>query len=416
MPSLSEQLKALGVTVGAAGIHKRPPSGLFTLDTVLHGEVVHTHFGETYVVETHYHRITTHNSSISNLTAPLDGLAKWAQDARLLSLEPEKIAFIDTETTGLSGGTGTYAFLIGAGKFEASGFRLAQFFLRDPGEEPAQLAALESFLAPCEALVSYNGKAFDLPLIRTRFTSHGLRSPLFEYAHIDLLHLARRLWRGRLSNRSLGSIEVHILGAQRNEEDVPGWMIPQFYFDYLRSGDARPLKRVFYHNAMDILSLTLLLNHTAQILSAPLNYEPEHLHDIISLAALFEDLSDTDTAKRLYVQALESLKARTTSSEHQDWRLKALMRLALIYKRQGDFTSALNYWERAAEFDDFQAIEEIAKFYEHRAKDYQQAIQWVIAALNRLQRSNIPAYEVATWSERFTYRLARLVRKQRNSR
>src|SRR4030067_1036414 len=141
--------------------------------------------------------------------------------------------------------------------------------MRDPFEEPAMLLALEEFLAPCKTLVTFNGKSFDAPLLTTRYTLQGWPSPMGRMAHIDLLHLARRLWRDRLPSRTLSNLEVQILGAQRSEEEIPGWMIPQMYFDFLRDGDARPMKRVFYHNEMDVLSMAALLNLVVNLLENP---------------------------------------------------------------------------------------------------------------------------------------------------
>jgi len=145
----------------------------------------------------------------------------------------EEIRTVDTETTGLAGGSGTYTFMVGIGRFEGDEFRLAQFFLRDPSEEAAQLAAIEKFLAPCQAVVSFNGKSFDLPLLNSRYLINGCPPPLAGAAHIDLLHLSRRLWRARLPSRTLGNLEAKILGLTRAQQDVPGWMIPDLFLDRL---------------------------------------------------------------------------------------------------------------------------------------------------------------------------------------
>ncbi len=205
MPTLSDKLKSLGVNVGAANLPSRTdlrtpdlrrPSE--NLDLVLNGRRFETLIGETYVVEQTLPVGSPYGCCSLHLTAPLDVISIWAGDDRIRSMPPQGFAFLDTETTGLSGGTGTYAFLIGVGKFEGDNFHLAQFFMRDPLEEPAQLAALEEFLAPCQALVTYNGKAFDIPLLVARYVTHGIQIPFRDYAHIDLLHLSRRLWRDRL--------------------------------------------------------------------------------------------------------------------------------------------------------------------------------------------------------------------------
>ncbi len=274
MSSLSERLKSLGVKVGAQDLPapqpRQSPPHVHVLEQILSGHPLETHQGETFVVDEYYAADYQLGNSGIQLTAPLNRIAEWAGEHRISEFPPQSFAFIDTETTGLSGGTGTYAFLIGAGRFEGDAFHLAQFFIRDPSEEPAHLAALEEFLAPCDALVTFNGKAFDIPLLNTRYIAQGWRPPFKESAHVDLLHLARRLWRDRLPSRTLGNLEVQILGATRTDEDVPGWMIPSLYFDFLRSGEAQPLKSVFYHNAVDVVSMAALFNHMAGLLADPL--------------------------------------------------------------------------------------------------------------------------------------------------
>lgn len=409
MPSLSDKLKALGVQVGAQDLGPPKHRNPYTIEAVLDGHPYDTHFGETFVVEGIYPPEYLHGNSGLVLDAPLNILADWAGDPRISDLAPQSFAFIDTETTGLSGGTGTYAFLIGAGRFDGEEFHLAQFFMRDPIEEPAQLAALEEFMAPCNALVSYNGKAFDIPLLTTRFVSQGWRTPFGDLAHVDLLHLARRLWRDRLPSRTLGNIEAHILGTTRTGDDIPGWMIPQMYFDYLRSGDARPLKSVFYHNAMDVLSLAALLNHSSKILSDPIHEVVEHGIDIIALAKLFEDLNDLDSATRLYVHALDHEDAKENRIP-KDLLLQAIQRLAMIHKRQDNFETAVKLWEEAAGHRHIEAHIELAKYYEHRKREYPEAIFWTQTAIELLNSKEFSAYERHHWLPELNHRLERLQR------
>ncbi|MDO9349176.1 MAG: ribonuclease H-like domain-containing protein, partial [Anaerolineales bacterium] len=257
MPSLADKLKSLGVKVGTSEITLPAPKlkTVVPIEEVVDGRYISTRHGDTFVYENHYPLDYHHGVVPLCPPAPLNTLAQWANDMRLADLPLEAFAFLDTETSGLSGGTGTYAFMVGAGRFEAGTFRLLQFFMRDPGEEPALLEALADFLAPAQALVTYNGKAFDAPLLVTRYSLHSIPIPFKDYSHVDLLPLARRLWRDRLPSRSLKYIEENVLGAPRNSQEVPGYEIPYIYFDYLRSGDARPLAGVFYHNAMDIVAL-----------------------------------------------------------------------------------------------------------------------------------------------------------------
>lgn len=418
MLTLSDKLKALGVKVGAQDLKptsKLPADSL--LEAVIPGRVLPTSHGETYVVEKRVLVGEAHGRIPLALTAPLQTLGLWAGTPGVENLPREAFAFLDTETTGLSGGTGTYAFLIGAGRFDGDTFYLAQFFLRDLYEEPAQLAALEDFLAPCQAVVSFNGKAFDAPLLNTRFTLQGWRSPLSELPHIDLLHLARRLWKNRLPKRALIDLEAQILGAQRTEEDIPGWMAPQYYTEYLHDGNPQPLKSVFYHNAMDILSLAALLEHAGQLLSAPFEHGSQYGVDLIALAHLFEDLQEIDTASRLYIHGLEHQDFHSPNPP-RDVLIDALQRLAQIHKRQDNFPAAIILWEQAAQHQHLDACIELAKYYEHRARHYQQAIHWTNIAIQLVGERRLPnhtnrlaAYEAQQWLDELNHRMERLQRK-----
>ncbi|MBU2609487.1 MAG: ribonuclease H-like domain-containing protein [Chloroflexi bacterium] len=297
--SIADKLKSLGVKVGTVEIRPpapKPKSGI-PIEEVVDGRYISTCQGDTFVYESHYPLDYSHGVVPLCPIAPLHTLAQWAKDMRLADLPLEAFAFLDTETSGLSGGTGTYAFMVGAGRFEAGTFRLLQFFMHDPGEEPALLEALADFLAPAQALVTYNGKAFDAPLLVTRYSLHSIPLPFKDYSHVDLLPLARRLWRDRLPSRSLKYIEENVLAAPRSSQEVPGYEIPYLYFDYLRSGDARPLAGVFYHNAMDILALAALLKHVSHMLAEPLHESIQHGLDRIALAKLFEDLGHRSQVK-----------------------------------------------------------------------------------------------------------------------
>ncbi len=419
MPSLSDKLKSLGVQMGTQNIPAPREEKPFTFENVLGGHLLETHHGETYVVESHYSIGAPHGQGKLEIEASLDVLGRWLKDEAIVQLPAQSFAFIDTETTGLSGGSGTYAFLIGVGRFEAHEFHLAQFFMHDPIEESAQLAAFEEFIAPCQALVSFNGKTFDIPILNTRFTAQGLHSPLKDLVHIDLLHLARRLWRNRLPSRTLGNIEVQILDASRSEEDVPGWMIPSLFFDYLRNGDARPLRSVFYHNAIDVISLAALLNHIAGLLSDPILTSSAYGADIIALARLFEDMHDLDTATQLYIHGLNHEDAQQERLPRAVL-LDAISRLAHIYKNNGDITSAISLWEQAAQHQHIPGFVELAKVYEHQLKEYDTAVYWSQAAVELCINQNsaesktdfLTAAQFQQWQAEFQHRLERLERKK----
>jgi tetratricopeptide (TPR) repeat protein len=319
-------------------------------------------------------------------------------------LQLSQLAFLDTETTGLSGGTGTYAFMVGLGRFVDGDFHLALFFMQNPGEEAALLEAVANFLAPCAALVTFNGKSFDAPLLRTRYALNSIPCPFDGFAHIDLLPLARRLWRDRLPSRALKYLEEHIMAAPRSHEEVPGYEIPWLYFDFLRTGDARPLNRVFYHNAMDVVAMAALLSLTAGLLADPHGSDLEHGQDVIALARLFEDLNRWDDAALLYERGL-----KTTLPEADFWQ--AVRRLSTLQRKRGDMETALRLWKQAADEGHIYAHVELAKYYEHSRRDPAAALQWTRSAIAHTQEADMPKYMRAHWMEELEHRMERLLGK-----
>lgn len=409
MSSLADKLKSLGVKTGSL----LPPTRTVptptktvshTIDSVVAGTFVHTPRGEAFVTEQAFDRDYLHGNISPYSDFPLSLISQWANDTRITSLPISKFAFLDTETSGVSGGTGTYAFLVGAARFVDDKFVLQQFFLRDPSEEPAMLEALINFLAPCEGLVTFNGKAFDAPLLVTRYSLHRIPVPFKGYVHLDLLPLARRLWRDRLPSRALKYLEEHVLGFTRTSEEVPGYEIPWLYFDYLRSGDARPLGGVFYHNAMDVVAMAALLGHVSELLDDPYNGRVEHGLDFIALGKLFEDLGHWDEAARLFERGLE------LGLEEADFGM-AVKRLSILQKKRGDMDQAIRLWEDAAGKGHIYAYIELAKYYEHKVRDTAASIQWAELARSEVEKADLPVYIGKHWLGEIDHRLARLKRK-----
>jgi len=411
MPSLSDRLKSLGVVVGTQHlpIPKPPPTEQYPIEQVLAGDHWQTSAGEVFVVETNYNADFLRGAVKLKPTAPLDTIAAYAQAPQITEFDIEEFAFIDTETTGLGLGAGVYTFMVGIGRFEGPHFRLAQFFLREPGEETAQLAAIESFLAPCKAWVSFNGKSFDIPLLNNRYIINGWPIPLQGASHIDLLHLARRIWKARLPSRALGDLEAQILGTTRTQQDVPGWMIADLYFDYLHTRDARPLLGVFYHNEIDVVSLAALLAYMADMLADPLNGGIEHGLDLIAIGKLYADLGLLETAVQIYQRGLE----RTDLGKEAYWQ--ALQELSFLYKKQDDFVSACQLWEQAAQEGQLYAHIELAKACEHRHKDFNAAQYWTQTAIEIVTAPDYSAYERLQTLPELEHRLARLESKQEKS-
>ncbi len=335
--------------------------------------------------------------------------------------------FLDLETTGLAGGTGTYAFLIGLGRLTTAGFTVEQFFLRELADEAALLEALAPQLSTAQAVVTYNGKLFDVPVLETRYRLARLRWP-YETSpaagaaglkgekpvtHLDLLYPARQMWKVRWGSARLLDLESGLLGYERTE-DVPGSLIPQLYFDYLRSGDERPLASVFRHNVEDVVTLAAL---TARLLE--LAAQPEAAADSLeqfALGRLFERAREFDRARMLYEQALGDSPPEEIASAVR-------YRLALLCKRQRDYRRALALWQELAQADSAGAdgttlavYEELAICYEHRLDDPEAAAEVTQRALAQLDyQFNDEAPERARFRRvrrRFAHRLSRLRRRQ----
>jgi len=285
-------------------------------------------------------------------------------------------AFLDTETTGLAGGSGTCAFLIGVGRIAPEGFRLRQFFLRDFGEEPSVLEALSAELASARTLVTYNGRAFDVPLLETRYRMNRARPPFAALDHVDLLYGARRLWRLRLENCKLQQLEREIVGFER-EGDIPGEQIPTAYFDFLRGQGAAWLAQVFEHNALDIVTLACVAAVLPQRFHAPSNLSIEHPEEMVSMGRWLRQSARADEALALFREAA----ARGLRDELMS---RTLWDVALIERRRKRWEAAVAVWSELAAFaNPHQAasLVELAKHYEHREKNYAMALEWVTQAL-----------------------------------
>lgn len=317
--------------------------------------------------------------------------------------------FIDLETTGLAGGTGTYAFLVGLGHIELDHIVVRQFLLPDFQHEWLLLQQVENNLQSIENIVSFNGKSYDIPLLRNRFILNRMDSLLDEKLHIDLLHLSRRLWKKRLTSCDLQNLEYVILGQERFS-DVPGEMIPQIYFEYIRKREAVLLRQVLEHNFHDIVNLILLTMQVGQIVEDPLHTLTYH-EDIFSLAKFYVQNNDTATA----IPLLENV---ITNDADSLLRKEATLMLSLAQKKMGNFqrSSDLMKGLLQQQRDHPQAIVELAKYYEHKEKNYLAALQLVeqgirfIETLEQLDRHS----PLIPLKESLTYRYHRLQRKTRS--
>ncbi len=370
------------------------------------GDELSTPYGAAFRIDTPYSLDHVHGSSALASVLDYESVlaAEVVRQPKLAGASFERMAFLDTETTGLAGGAGTLVFLVGVGTFEGDTFRLRQYFLRDPSEEPGMLSALQDDLEAIQGFVTFNGQAFDVPLLEMRYRV-GLRQdwPLTGWPQLDLLHPARRLWRRSLPDCSLGTIEREVLGVSRSQEDIPGSLIPAMYLDYLRTGDASDMARVLYHNAIDILSLVGL---TSLILDRHRLQDPAGLSaaEALGLAVWHQTSGRTGEAESAWQAAV--------SANERAIKLEALRRYGAHLKRRGRRGEALSGWQAWHELApaDPQPCIELAKYYEWEAGDLEEAIVWAEAGLTCLDRWPADWRKDHTTAE-IEHRLQRLARK-----
>ena len=376
------------------------------LEELVEGMRVENERGEFFLVETAVHLEVRHGdvplsrfhaiepSTVSVLTAEPD----------LEDFDLRRAVFLDTETTGLAGGAGTAAFLIGVGWVDGERFRVRQYFMRDYHEEAALLHALAEELRRFDRLVTFNGKMFDVPLLDARFRLNRGRFPLASAPHLDLLHPARRLWKARLESCRLQSLEAGLMGLRR-AGDIPGEEIPQVYFDWVRRRDARMLARVFEHNRQDIVSLAALAVLACQWVEEGRAEDPR---DVFSLARVLERARLYDRSEAEYRRALALGPGAL--------RGPALLRLAWRAKRAGDGTRATALWLEAGEAGEVEGWRELAIHHEHRTKDLDEALAAVargVALVGPEDHRDVRAWHQAEGFERRHQRLVgKLERKK----
>ncbi|MHC1784771.1 MAG: ribonuclease H-like domain-containing protein [Anaerolineaceae bacterium] len=397
--SLSDRLKSLGVQLGANGIASKKITG-FPIENVLEGELESTPEGEVFSIHKVFEVGYRHGRISMKPEFEFPDHTRWARVPEEEIITPFDLLFLDTETTGLAGGTGTLVFMVGLGYFQKDGFHLVQLFLKTPADVTTFLNKLENISRPFKALSTYNGKAFDIPLLNSQCILNHLPPYLKPKAHFDLLPLARRLWSNRLPSRTLKDVENEILGVKRTSEEIPGWMIPEMYTDYLKSGDSRPLVGVFYHNAVDILSLAGLFIHTADLLADPTALPDYSLIDVYSVARLFNDLGDE---KRCYDLFDLCLKNNIDS----EFLPRVINHLALYHRRHEEWDQAVELWKTCASLNDAFACIELAKYYEHIAQDYPNALEWCLKA----GKLTGPYFRYNQNDEQIQHRQARLEKK-----
>ena len=384
-----------GTTPSAVPVATSSQPDIASAASTLGGSVRERAEGGVIVVDREYRADDLHGFSrigdiIETLNEERDALAAIARAWPTKAIS-SPLLFLDLETTGLFTGAGTQAFLVGCAAIDGDAIRVRQFLMPGFEHERAVLAELAAFAATHGALVTYNGKTFDVPLIETRFLFHRLPFPLAETPHLDMLHPARRLWRGRPatagpdpdeSSCSLSVLEKHLAGLHR-VGDVPGFEIPSRYFQFVRDGDARPLEAVLEHNRLDLVSLAAVMARALTLVSRGPR-ESSNPHECLGLARLYECAGAHDNAEGALLRCIDL--ARRIGTE-PDVHADGLRRLAWLRRRSGRVHEAAEVWRELAALPRCaaalrrEAKEALAIYHEHRSRDLGEARSLVLDVL-----------------------------------
>ncbi len=398
MESFSDKLKNLGFKP-AVSVPNSNKKHRITLEEKIGGCVVSNSLGEFVLKEENYPTGYRHGNVIFRDQCDSDALQRIARLSRAVT-SLEQYVFLDTETSGLSGGTGTFAFLVGIGQFRKTGFLLQQFIIRDPLEEGAMLLNLANSIHDTDVFVTYNGKSFDLPILLNRYRLNRLPVDFKANDHLDLLHVARKIWKNQLPACGLKDMERDVIKFTRTDEDIPGWLIPDIYFDYLRSNDPEKISNVVYHNAIDVVSLAALFLHTSCLINQNNEHGDMTAGDLIALGKAYADIGEIQKAINIYAKLRDLFPTDTLSCE-------VSLRMGSLYKKLEDLDSSLVNWTMAAEQGKLEACIELSKYFEHKIRDFKQALTWAIKA-------EIIAYDIKTdkrLSDSIRHRIERIERK-----
>jgi uncharacterized protein len=385
---------------------------------ILGGRTVATAFGDCLVIDRRYESDRRHGGiAIGDCeVGDLDVLK--VLDPSLPGVGPgqgggqeTRTVFVDLETTGLSGGAGTMAFLVGCGYFDFGAFQVRQFLLTSYRAERALLAAVSDFFGGADLLVTYNGKTFDVPVMETRWMFHRMAPPLEGVPHFDTLHAARRLWKGRMeaddASCRLSALERALFDVRR-VGDVDGFEIPSRYFRFLRTGDPRPLEPVLEHNRLDLVSLAAVTARAARMVDDGADGCPDGAQ-ALALGKVYERAGSFARAEACY--------RRAATADAAPVRAEALYRLGVRCRRDRRFHEAADAWRAILDLTEPPsirrspagsalrsfAVEALAIHHEHRDRDLHTARELAQFALDEGQD--------ARRAHGYRHRLARLDRK-----
>jgi uncharacterized protein len=407
MPSLMDRLQSLGVSVGTENLpaQSEPPKRVQNLAAYLGGEEVETIYGPVIRIVKDYPLGFLHGNLQCDIPETTPIFQSWAS----LREVPNRnsFLFLDTETSGLSSGTGTFAFQVGIGIFTESSLRVIQYFLESPANEPAMLAQLIKDIDGTSVFVTYNGKSFDIPLLRNRFILNRIECPFEPYDHADLLHITRKLYKFFLPERNLGVVEKEILDLQRDELEVPGWMVPEIYTEFLRDHNPEPIKRVLYHNEIDIVSLAALYQHINTLLENAYEEEFQSIPYAVQLSIIrfWLEFNEVEKAQTLFSAIDEPVAL------HEEYAKTAFL-IGIALKQRQELVEAAHYWQISANLNYALAYIELAKYYEHTHKEYKPALAYAFSAKSIIVDTYARDHSIHTEIEHRIVRLERFIQEE----
>ena len=303
-----------------------------------------------------------------------EGLRRIGWNGRAFDIR--RCLFLDTETTGLSGGAGTVAFLVGLGFVEDETFVVEQYLMRDYADEPEMLSRIAERMRGFDAVCTFNGKNFDLPLLQARFTMCRMRDAWRDLDQLDLLYPARRTWKLRIGSCRLSRVEEYILGQGRHD-DLPGSEVPQRYFDYLKTGDMTLLDDIVAHNRQDIATLGVLLAHLCALYAHP--ERETRRPDLFSMGKALENQGELRVSRELYrVAAIPAPAGSIRAIPENAVAAEAAWRMYLLARRSKDVEAMREILERMANRRQCREriYVELSKLYEHQYKNPQRALRY----------------------------------------
>lgn len=362
------------------------------------GYLRNTPYGEVWIVDWTFEAGYLHGRFEVEKLSRINSLI----DFNLMGFNPARATVIDIETTGLAGGTGTYAFIIGAGFWKGRRFVIRQYLMRDFNEESAQLYAFtEDFSGN---MISYNGRCFDVPLLINRFRLHRFDNPFENASHLDMLFSCRRIWKRHLSSFKLTDIEMSVLGYAR-QDDIPSYLIPSIFFDFLQNRDETTLFPILNHNRDDILSLYQLTTMTSALVGQNIRCGSNDDELLLSLAEICFNA-------RQYRKAIALTQKINQDFASQETLGKTAKLKAMAYKRLGMWNKAVGAFTDVHRFNpEIHSLIELAKLYEHKSKDIRKALEIVTKAETLLELEEIDGADHTSILSTLAYRKLRLERK-----